>query len=140
MFKVKIFSIHKTKELWLQEAISEYEKRLKPYITFEWVLLKDDKELEKKVLLENFIICLDEKGQNLSSLEFSQKLQSFFQTSSKISIVIGSENGLSNTLKNRANYILSLSSLTFTHQMVRLILIEQLYRAIEISKNSQYHK
>lgn len=140
MFKVKIFSLHKTKEIWLQEAILEYEKRLKPYISFEWVLLKDEKELEKKVLLENFIICLDEKGHPLTSLEFSDKIFDFFQKSSKISFVIGSDTGLSNTIKNKANYLLSLSNLTFTHQMVRLILIEQLYRAIEISKNSRYHK
>lgn len=140
MFQVKIYSVHKTKEIWLQNAISEYEKRLKPYIKFEWIFLKDDKDLEKKILKESFFICLDEKGEKLSSGEFSEKLFYFFQNFTKISFVIGSENGISNELKNKANYILSLSNLTFTHQMIRLILIEQLYRAIEIYKNSKYHK
>lgn len=140
MFKVKIYSIHKTKEQWLKNAILEYEKRLKSYINFEWLFLKDNKELEKKIFKENFYICLDEKGEKLSSNEFSKKLFLFFQTYPKICFVIGSENGLSTTMKNNANLILSLSSLTFTHQMARIILVEQLYRAIEISKNSKYHK
>lgn len=140
MFKVKIYTIHKTKEIWLQNAILEYEKRLKPYINFEWVILKDDKELEKKVLNEDFYICLDEKGEKLSSNEFSDKLFYFLQNNSKICFVIGSDTGLSKEIKSNSNYTLSLSSLTFTHQMTRLILIEQLYRAIEISKNTKYHK
>jgi len=140
MFKVKIYSIHKTKELWLQNALLEYEKRLKPYITFEWVILKNEKELEKKVLNEKFYICLDEKGQKLKSIDFSKKLFYFFQNNSKIIFVIGSQNGISKMIKTNANIIISLSDLTFTHQMSRLILLEQLYRAIEISKNSKYHK
>lgn len=140
MFKVKIYSIHKTKESWLQNAILEYEKRLKPYINFEWILLKNEDEMEKKIFKENFYICLDEKGEKLTSYEFSEKIIIFFQTHLKISFVIGSQNGLSPIIKNKANYIISLSDLTFTHQMARLILVEQLYRAIEISKNSKYHK
>lgn len=140
MFKVKIYTVHKTKEIWLQNAIFEYEKRLKPYINFEWIILKDEKDLEKKVLNEDFYICLDEKGEKLTSYEFSEKLLTFFQKSPKISIVIGSDTGLSKQIKDKANLILSLSTLTFTHQMCRIILIEQLYRAIEIFKNSKYHK
>jgi 23S rRNA (pseudouridine1915-N3)-methyltransferase len=137
MFKVKIYSVHKTKELWLQTAISEYEKRLKPYMSIEWIILKDDKELEKKVLEETFYICLDEKGVKMTSTEFGEKL---FQIKGKINFIIGSDFGLSDKIKKNANIIISLSDLTFTHQMVRLILIEQLYRAIEIYKNTKYHK
>ncbi len=140
MFKVKIYSVHKTKELWLQNAILEYEKRLRPYISFEWIILKNEKELEKKILNESFYICLDEKGIKLTSYEFSEKLFDFFQNNPKISFVIGTDTGLSYKIKNKATFTISLSDLTFTHQMTRLILIEQLYRAIEIYNNSKYHK
>jgi len=141
MFKVKIFSVHKTKEKWLKDAILEYEKRLSPYIIFDWHIAKDDKDLEKKVLIEKFYICLDEKGKRLTSLDFSNKLFDFFQkNNSKLSFVIGSDTGLTKKLKTNSGFIFSISELTFTHQMTRLIFIEQLYRAIQISKNSKYHK
>lgn len=141
MFKVKIYSIHKTKEKWLQNALFEYEKRLKPYITFDWHFFKEEKKLEKKILKEKFYVCLSEEGKKLTSKEFSKMLFNFFQSNnSKICFVIGSENGLSKNIKMKANFTFSLSELTFSHQMTRIILLEQLYRAIEISKNSKYHK
>lgn len=140
MFQIKIYSIRKTKELWLQNAISEYEKRLNPYINLEWLFLKDKSELEKKISNEAFYICLDEKGEKLSSAGFSKKLFHFFQNYAKITFVIGSENGLCAKIKDKADFTMSLSDLTFTYQMSRLILIEQIYRAVEINKNSNYHK
>ncbi|NGX49255.1 MAG: Ribosomal RNA large subunit methyltransferase H [Candidatus Anoxychlamydiales bacterium] len=141
MLKVKIFTIHKTKENWLNEAIAEYEKRLTKDIKFDWQILKDEKDLIKKVLKENFYICLDEKAKSFTSIEFSKKIINFFENhKSKISFVIGSDIGLSQIIKTKANYTMSLSKLTFTHQMVRLILVEQLYRAFQISKNTKYHK
>jgi 23S rRNA (pseudouridine1915-N3)-methyltransferase len=141
MFKVKIFTIHKTKEKWLIDALDEYEKRLKNILTIEFEICKNEDDLEKKVLNESFFICLDEKGQKLTSVEFSQKINHFFLTNNlKINFVIGSDVGISKKLINKANYLLSLSNLTFTHQMVRLILIEQLYRSIQIQKNTRYHK
>ncbi|NGX34938.1 MAG: Ribosomal RNA large subunit methyltransferase H [Candidatus Anoxychlamydiales bacterium] len=141
MIKVKIFTIHKTREKWLKEALFEYEKRLKADIKFDWQILKDEKDLEKKVLNENFYICLDEKAKILTSIDFSKKIFHFFEKyKSTISFVIGSDTGLSKKIKDNAGYTISLSKLTFTHQMVRLILLEQLYRAFQISKNTKYHK
>jgi len=139
--KVKIFSIHKTKEKWLKMALDEYEKRLSKDIEIEWKISKNEKDLEKKVLNENFYICLDEKEKILTSLDFSKKIFNFFENQkSNISFVIGSDTGLSKKIKDKANFFLSLSKLTFTHQMVRLILLEQLYRAFQIFKNTKYHK
>ncbi|HEU63817.1 MAG: Ribosomal RNA large subunit methyltransferase H [Candidatus Anoxychlamydiales bacterium] len=138
---IKIFTIHKTKEKWLKMALAEYEKRLTKDIKFDWHISKDEKDLEKKVLKENFYICLDEKAKILTSIDFSKKIFNFFENhKSKISFVIGSDIGLSKKIKTKANYAISLSKLTFTHQMVRLILLEQLYRAFQISKNTKYHK
>jgi len=141
MFKIKIISIHKTKQAYIIEGIKEYEKRLTPIVSFEYVFCKDNQDLEKKVLKENFYICLDEKGQKLSSTQFSKKIFNFLEKNgSKITFIIGGEEGLCDKIKNNANFILSLSELTFTHHMIRLILIEQIYRASEIQKSSKYHK
>ncbi|MFA6118850.1 MAG: 23S rRNA (pseudouridine(1915)-N(3))-methyltransferase RlmH [Parachlamydiales bacterium] len=141
MFIVKIFSIHKTKEKWLQEAICEYEKRLKNNFLIKWEICKDEADLEKKILNESFFICLDEKGQKLTSLDFSKKLFEFFQSNNlKINFLIGSDVGISKKIKDKASFVLSLSDLTFTHQMIRLILIEQIYRAYQIHENTKYHK
>ena len=141
MFKIKIFSIHKTKHSWLDDAISEYEKRLKGTLTIEFVICKNETDLEKKLLKEKLYICLDEKGQKLTSIQFSKKIFEFFEKDSKsLSFAIGSENGLSSIIKANAKAIFSLSDMTFTHHMARLILVEQLYRAFEIRKNSKYHK
>lgn len=141
MLKVKIYTVHKTKEKWLKQALDEYEKRLKPIMRFEWIILKDEKDLEKKVLNEKFYICLDERGKSLNSVDFSKKIFDFFEEHcSQISFVIGSDVGLTKKISQRANYLLSLSNFTFTHQMCRVLLLEQLYRAYQISKNTKYHK
>jgi len=141
MFKVKIYTIHKTKEKWLKEAIFEYEKRLKPFISLNFEILKNEKELEKKISKESFYICLDEKGKKLSSHAFSKKILYYFQKNHlNINFVIGSDKGISNKIKSNASFIFSLSDLTFTHQITRLLLIEQLYRAIQIANKSKYHK
>jgi len=140
MFKVKIYTIHKTREKWLKLAIDEYEKRLTSVMTFEWIILKDEKDLEKKILNENFYICLDERGKSLSSIDFSKKIFYFFEKTKSIAFVIGSDIGLSKKIIDKANFHLSLSKFTFTHQMIRVLLLEQLYRAYQISKNTKYHK
>ncbi|NGX63799.1 MAG: Ribosomal RNA large subunit methyltransferase H [Candidatus Anoxychlamydiales bacterium] len=140
MFKVKIYTIHKTREKWLKLAIDEYEKRLTSVVKFEWIILKDEKDLEKKILNENFYICLDESGKSLSSIDFSKKIFDFFEKTKSIAFVIGSDIGLTKKIIENANFQLSLSKLTFTHQMVRVLLLEQIYRAYQISKNTKYHK
>ncbi|NGX55996.1 MAG: Ribosomal RNA large subunit methyltransferase H [Candidatus Anoxychlamydiales bacterium] len=141
MLKITIYLVGKTKESWLSQAINEYEKRLSSDIEFNYVIKKDLISLEKELEKTKFYICLDEHSLNLTSLEFSKKIFSFFQNNkSNISFVIGSDIGLTKKIRENASFLLSLSKLTFTHQITRLILIEQLYRAIQINKNSKYHK
>lgn len=140
MIKLKIFSIGKTKESWLEDAIQEYAKRLSPLMAIEWIWAKDNSHLIDLASKEPKVICLDPKGKLLSSEQFAAFLeQSWERGGSRLAFVIGGADGLPPQL--RENYtLLSLSPLTFTHQITRLILIEQIYRATEISKGSNYHK
>lgn len=139
--KIKIYTIGKIKESWLGEALKEYEKRLKPYFEIIWHLAKDGKGLQKALELEKKFVALDPKGQEFSSPEFSQFLHhSLEQGGCRLAIAIGGDEGLNAELKSRASSLISLSQMTFTHQMTRLILLEQLYRAAEIDRGSPYHK
>lgn len=138
MFKVKVITQGKAKEPWLNEALAEYEKRLTGKMQIEWILVDKPKELEDKALKEPHLIALDVRGKSLTSEQFSQAL--FSNWGSRPSFVIGGAEGLHPAILTHAKYRFSLSSLTFTHQMVRLILIEQLYRALEIEQGSSYHK
>ncbi len=141
MFKIKVICPGKIKEPWLQEALNDYEKRLQNRLSLQWVLAKSDSHLEELCLKEDFYICLDIQGTSYTSHEFSQKILQFLETrGSRLCFVIGGALGLGPSLLKKANAILSLSSLTFTHQMIRLILLEQLYRALEINRGSPYHK
>lgn len=140
MLKVKIISIGKWKEDWLKLAIDEYEKRLRPQLEFTWVYPKNDLDLIHLISLETNPILLDPRGILMDSLEFSQKLNKIFETQgSRASFVIGGPNGFPPELSSSYPRW-SLSRLTFTHQITRLILVEQIYRALEISKKSPYHK
>lgn len=138
VFKVKIISIGKSKETWLNDALSLYEKRLKGKMEIEWILLDDDKDLEAKALKEPMLIALDIPGKMLTSEQFSHAL--FTEWGLRPTFVIGGATGLSQKIISHAKARISFSSLTFTHQMIRLILVEQLYRAIEIQEGSSYHK
>jgi 23S rRNA (pseudouridine1915-N3)-methyltransferase len=140
MLKLKIFSVGKTKEAWLEEAIQEYVKRLKPSVLIEFIWAKDDQQLVDSVKKEPLAICLDPAGRLMTSEELSSFLsQCWEKGGSRLAIVIGGADGLPPELKKHSPLI-SLSPLTFTHQITRLVLIEQIYRAIEIQKGSQYHK
>jgi 23S rRNA (pseudouridine1915-N3)-methyltransferase len=134
MFKVKIFTVGKCKEPWLQAALNEYEKRLQNAI--EWRLAKDTPQLIQWTQEESFI-ALTPDGQLLDSPAFSRKLAAF---GARANFCIGDAEGLPLEILNRAQLRWSLSPLTFTHQMTRLILLEQIYRAKEIERGSQYHK
>jgi 23S rRNA (pseudouridine1915-N3)-methyltransferase len=140
MLKLTILSIGKTKEKWLEEAFEEYIKRLKPSLQVTCLWAKDDPQLIEWAQRENFCVALDPAGQLMTSEEFSHfMVQSWEKGGSRLTLVIGGANGLPPELKQLSSLI-SLSPLTFTHQMTRLVLIEQIYRALEIHKGSKYHK
>lgn len=141
MYKLKIFSISKTKEPWLIQSIEEYSRRFKPILSIEWIFAKDNPHLISSLSKEPSYIALDPNGKDFTSEEFSSWFIKQLQTEfSRLSLVIGGAEGLPSAILKGATAKISLSKLTFTHQLARLILIEQIYRALEIDKGSQYHK
>jgi 23S rRNA (pseudouridine1915-N3)-methyltransferase len=139
MIRVRIISVGKTKERWLEDALAIYVQRLRTTMELETVWAKDDTHLLRLVAKEKQVLCLDPKGETLSSEAFSKRVfQELEQGGSRLAFVIGGPEGLPAELRQRS--ALSLSTLTLTHQMVRLLLVEQLYRAVEIEKGSGYHK
>ena len=140
MYKIKILTIGKTKETWLDTALKEYEKRLKSSVRIESVFAKDNQNLIDFAEKEKNVIALDADGVQMNSKAFSTfLLDKLEQGASRLTFVIGGAVGLPATFKSRFPLV-SLSPMTFTHQIVRLILVEQIYRALEIAKNSPYHK
>lgn len=140
MNKLKILSIGKTKESWLEDALQEYIKRLQNLVTIEFIWAKSDEQLLALCAKEPLLICFDAGGTTMSSEQFSDYIiKKFEEGGSRLAIVIGGAEGLPPALKGHPS-TLSLSRMTFTHQLVRLILLEQLYRAFEIHKGSRYHK
>ncbi len=151
---IRILQIGKTKEDWLKTAVEEYLKRLKPFIKLEIVDIPDTpltktnnidvvRHKEAETVLgylspEDYLILLDERGEEKTSLEFAQFLTKL-SVVKRLVFLIGGVYGTDIRLKNRANSLISLSRLTFTHQFVRLILSEQLYRAVMINHNKPYH-
>ncbi|MBA3815587.1 MAG: 23S rRNA (pseudouridine(1915)-N(3))-methyltransferase RlmH [Parachlamydiaceae bacterium] len=140
MHKLRILSIGKTKESWLEEAIDEYLKRLSKIICIEFVWAKNDEQLLALASKEPTLVCLDANGKMMNSEAFSTFIvKKFEEGGSRLAIVIGGAEGLPTKLKQHPTLI-SLSPMTFTHQLVRLVLVEQIYRAFEIDKGSCYHK
>jgi 23S rRNA (pseudouridine1915-N3)-methyltransferase len=154
--KIKFIVVGKTDAGYLREAISVYENRLKHYIPFELICIPDIKNSGKlsklqlkimegkNILLQlnsgDELILLDEKGETCSSPEFSLLLSKKINAGSKcIAFVAGGAYGFSDEVYIKASSMISLSKMTFTHQMVRLIFIEQLYRAFTIMKGESYH-
>lgn len=153
---VKFLVIGKTDDERLQSLVTDYEKRLKHYLPFEMEIVPDlkktknlseiqQKEAEGKLVLSkisptDLLVLLDEKGQSFSSVGFSAWLQKKMLTGQKsLVFLIGGPYGFSEEIYRRAQSKISLSEMTFSHQMVRLIFIEQLYRACTILKNEPYH-
>jgi 23S rRNA (pseudouridine1915-N3)-methyltransferase len=141
MYKVKVYTIGKIKENWLQEALAEYEGRLKASLSFEWILSKNKEQMAQLLEREANFICLDPQGREFNSEEFSTFLIKALQEGhSRLSFAIGGADGIPSSTKAKARSLVSLSQMTFTHQITRLILLEQVYRALEISKGTAYHK
>lgn len=153
---VKFLVIGKTDDERLHGLVTDYEKRLKHYLPFEMEIIPDlkktknlseiqQKEAEGKLVLSkisptDLLVLLDEKGQSFNSAGFSAWLQKKMLSGQKnLTFLIGGPYGFSEEIYRRAQSKISLSEMTFSHQMVRLIFIEQLYRACTILKNEPYH-
>lgn len=154
--KTCLLVIGKTDAAYIREGIEEYEKRLKRYIPYEMKVLPDvknarnmgeslQKEKEGEMILEqlqatDLVVLLDEKGRQYTSVEFSEYLaQKMLGGIKRLVFVIGGPYGFSEMVYQRANDKLSLSKMTFSHQMVRMIFAEQIYRAMTILKGEPYH-
>lgn len=141
MLRIKIVTVGKHKEKWLSEAIEEYTERLKNEMEIEWVLAKDTKALEKLLEKEPKIYVLDPNGSLMSSEKFSAWLLAEFPLNKlRMTFVIGDAFGIPFSILERATKKISLSPMTLTHQICRVVFLEQLYRALEIKKGSSYHK
>lgn len=140
MINIEILTVGKNKEAWLNEAISIYIKRLKAKVKLEIKLYSSTEELEKQLIEKKALIVLDETGKSYTSEQFSSFIfKELERQGARLSFVIGGAEGFSQGFKDK-NLLLSLSKMTFTHQMARLFLAEQIYRAFEIERNSPYHK
>ena len=138
-----IYSVGKTKEAWLQTAIELYTTRLRSVVDIDCVWVRDDAALEAQVSRADSAGCiiLDERGELCTSVEFTSRVFDALEAGgSRVTFFIGGADGLPPALKADTGRLLSLSRLTFTHQMARLLLIEQIYRATEIRRGSGYHK
>ena len=153
---IKLIAIGKTDSKELQSLISNYSSRLQHYVKFELIIIPDvknsknlseseQKRKEGEAILKltkasDVLVLMDEKGKQFTSVEFSEVLQKRMNSGIKnLLVVIGGPYGFSNEIYNRANQKISLSKMTFSHQMVRLFIVEQLYRGFTILKNEPYH-
>ena len=151
---IKLIVIGETNSKDLKQLIDLYTAKLKFYINFELIILKDQKsKLQKNIQIKkegekiisvlkknDFIVILDENGQHKSSLEFSEFIQKKLNSGMKtLTFIIGGPYGFSEKIKSLSNQQLSLSKMTFSHEMVRLFFTEQLYRAFSILNNEPYH-
>lgn len=153
---IKLLAIGKTDNKCLQELIDDYKKRLSHYIKFDFEIIADiknaknlselqQKEKEGELILSkitntDFVILLDENGKSFSSIDFADFLQKKMNTGIKALVfVIGGPYGFSKSVYEKAQGKISLSAMTFSHQMIRLFITEQIYRAFTIIKNEPYH-
>lgn len=141
MLHIRIIQVGKTKDSYFREAEDEYLKRLSPYAKVKVETVEQKKiEIEGEAILKkikdgDFVVALEINGKSYSSEEFA----AFLRKSEKITFVIGGPYGLSEDVLRRANSRLSFSKMTFTHQMVRIILLEQIYRGCTILAGKKYH-
>ena len=159
MITINIVCIGKLKEKFFKDAVLEYSKRLTKYCKLNIVELADEKipnnandsitrEIKnkecKKIIShlkrDSYIICLDLKGKEYSSEQFATKLDSLSMQTSSITFIIGGSLGLTNELLSLANENICFSKLTFPHQLIRVFLLEQLFRAFKISHGETYHR
>lgn len=150
---IKIITVGTIKEKYLKEAIEEYKKRLSKYTAFELIEVKDEGFVEEKKAMtleaekiikyispRDYIITMEIEGNMYTSEEFSKKLDKIQTENSNIVFIIGGSYGLSDEVKSKAKLHMSFSKMTFPHQLFRVFLLEQIYRAYKIINNESYHK
>lgn len=155
MVKIKVICVGKIKDSYLTQGIGEYLKRLSGYSSIEVIEVKDEKinndenkvkDVESRRILEkindkDFVVLLDVLGREVSSEQFADNFKKWIDNGiGNYCFVIGGSLGVNEIVKNRANFKISFSRLTFTHQMIRLMLLEQIYRCFKINNNETYHK
>lgn len=159
MLNITIICVGKIKETYLKDAISEYSKRLSKYCKLNIIELNDEKipdktndsinsiikEKESQNIINNikkdsYVIALDLSGKEYSSPNFSKKIESISLEKSSITFLIGGSLGLNENVLKLANEKICFSKMTFPHQLIRVFLLEQTYRAFKISNNEAYHK
>ena len=154
---IRIIAVGKIKEQFTKEAIKEYEKRLSPFCSLtvteiqaeqiiDEALNEKYKNIEAQKILQSikpnsYVITLEISGKMLSSEEFANKIKNISNSGiNDITFIIGGANGLAESVSDISDFKLSFSKMTFTHQMIRVLLIEQIYRAFKINANEQYHR
>ncbi len=141
---IKIIAGGKKNQAEYLNLIQEYEKRLRKPYDISWEFFEEEK-LARKLSewpfnhSSQYVICCDERGQNISSGEYSQRLEKAFLDGKDVVILIGGAYGFSDEVRNKADFVWSFSKLVFPHRIARLIVAEQIYRAEQISQNRPYH-
>ena len=159
MLTINIICVGKLKERYWRDAVEEYSKRMKPLCKLNTIELNEERvsddpsdaqirhtitaesdRIMQKLGKGDYVIAMCVEGRNISSEELSRKLEDISMTHSAIDLIIGGSWGLSDALKARADFKLSIGKMTFPHQLCRVMLLEQLYRAFQISGGTKYHK
>lgn len=150
---IKIVCVGKIKEKYLKDAIDEYQKRISKYTKLNIIEVKDydyddinkvlqeeKEQIEKYIDSKDYLITLEIEGKQITSKELAKKLDNTLTHNSNITFIIGGSYGIDQSIKNKADFHLSFSSLTFPHQLFRVLLLEQIYRTYKINNNESYHK
>ena len=159
MLSVNIICVGKLKESYLRDAVEEYSKRMKPLCKLSLIELPEERvgenpspaEIRQTITAESdrimsklskgdYVIAMCVEGRNISSEELSERLENVQLQASAVDFIIGGSWGLSDELKARADFKLSMGKMTFPHQLCRVMLLEQIYRAFQISRGTKYHK
>ena len=150
---IKLITVGTIKEKYLKDAIDEYTKRIKKYTNIELIEVKDEglveeskaisleaEKIKKHLSPRDYIVTMEIEGKQLTSEEFSEKLNQIQIENSNIVFIIGGSYGLSDEIKQLSKLHLSFSKMTFPHQLFRVLLLEQIYRCYKILNNESYHK
>jgi len=148
---VRILAVGKRHESWVSDGIDRYEKRLRKPFDAGWQLLphssrdgeaaraEESDRILAKLGRDEFVVLLDERGRNVDSPQLAATLRGAFDAGRQVTVLIGGAFGVDDRVRSRADFVWSLSKLVFPHQLVRLMLAEQLYRAQEIAAGRPYH-